>query len=248
MSLRAVRSIWLRELKVHIRDRARVVSSISRSVLWLVIFGGGLGAARFAGLGVNYQEFLFPGVIAMSILFTSMHSGISVIWDKEFGFMKEILVSPASRFDIMAGKVAGGSTIAVVEGVIILLLGPVIGAKLTAAKIFASVVIMFLMSLSLVSIGLIVSAVMRSFEGFQSIMTFIIMPMFFLSGAVFPLDKVPSWMTPLTIVDPLTYGVDALRIILVGVGHHGMSTNVAVMIATAVITVSAGTQAFKSGE
>jgi ABC-2 type transport system permease protein len=248
MSLRAVRSIWLRELKVHIRDKARVVSSISRSVLWLIIFGGGLGAARFAGLGVNYQEFLFPGVIAMSVLFTSMHSGISVIWDKEFGFMKEILVSPASRFEIMAGKVLGGSTIAVVEGMIILLLGPIIGAKLTAAKIVTSITIMFLMSLSLVSIGLIVSAIMRSFEGFQSIMTFIIMPMFFLSGAVFPLDKVPSWMTPLTVLDPLTYGVDALRMTLVGVGYRSILVDVVVMTATAVVTISIGTKAFENTE
>jgi ABC-2 type transport system permease protein len=177
-----------------------------------------------------------------------MHSGISVIWDKEFGFMKEILVSPASRFEIMAGKVLGGSTIAVVEGMIILLLGPIIGAKLTAAKIVTSITIMFLMSLSLVSIGLIVSAIMRSFEGFQSIMTFIIMPMFFLSGAVFPLDKVPSWMTPLTVLDPLTYGVDALRMTLVGVGYRSILVDVVVMTATAVVTISIGTKAFENTE
>ena len=245
MNPRAIKVIWMRELKVHFRDRARVISSLARSLLWMVIFGSGLGAARFAGMGVNYQVFLYPGVIAMTLLFTSMHSGISVIWDREFGFMKEILVSPASRMSIMAGKMMGGSTIAVVDATVILLLGPAIGVGLTPEKIVECLTIMFLASISLVGIGLTLSAFMKTFEGFQVIMTFFIMPMFFLSGAVFPLDKIPGWMVPLTEINPLTYGVDALRIILVGMGQHSLATDLAVMFAAAVLTSAAGTRAFQ---
>ncbi|MFH1055184.1 MAG: ABC transporter permease [Candidatus Altiarchaeota archaeon] len=248
MNLRAVKVIWLRELKVHIRDRARVISGIARSILWMVVFGAGFGAARFTGLEVNYQEFLFPGVVAMSLLFTSMQSGISVIWDKEFGFLKEILVSPASRFSIMAGKLIGGATIAVMEGAIVLLMGPFIGVKLTVAKFLLCVALMFLSSLSLVGIGLIIASVMKSFEGFQVIMTFFIMPMFFLSGAIFPIDKIPKWMAPLTAIDPLTYGVDALRTVLIGVGYHQLGVDIAVMAAAAVVAAIIGTRAFRLGE
>lgn len=246
--MRAVKTIWVRELRVHLRDRANVISSVARSVLWLLVFGGGFGAARFSGLEVGYQEFLFPGIIAMSLLFTSIRSGISVIWDREFGFMKEILVSPASRFSIMAGKMLGGSTIAVVEGLIILLLGPLFGIKLSAFGVLACLFFMFLISFSLVSIGLIVSSIMKTFEGFQSIMTFLIMPMFFMSGALFPIDKLPSWMTPIVSLNPLTYGVDALRQILVGVGKYGILFDIFVLSLAAVVTMAGGVRAFRNRE
>ncbi len=246
MNIRAAKTILVREVRVHLRDRANVISSVARSVLWLIVFGGGFGAARFSGLAVDYQEFLFPGVIAMSLLFTSIRSGTSVIWDREFGFMKEILVSPASRFSIMAGKVAGGAAIAAMEGTIILLLGPLFGAKLTLANVLASIALMFLISISLVSIGLIVATVMKSFEGFQTIMTFLIMPMFFMSGALFPINTLPAWMTPIVSANPLTYGVDALRIVLLGIGQHSMATDLAVMAAAAASTMALGSQAFKN--
>jgi len=248
VNTRAAKTILVREVRVHLRDRASVISSVARSILWLVVFGGGFGAARFSGLQVNYQEFLFPGVIAMSLLFTSIRSGTSVIWDREFGFMKEILVSPASRFSIMAGKVAGGAAIAVMEGTIILFIGPIFGAKLTLFKVAASIALMFFISISLVSIGLIVATVMKTFEGFQTIMTFLIMPMFFMSGALFPINTLPQWMTPIVAVNPLTYGVDALRIVLLGIGQHSIITDLAVLAAAAVATVALGSQAFRNRE
>jgi ABC-2 type transport system permease protein len=248
MRLRAVKTIWLRELKVHIRDRASLVSSVARSILWLIVFGGGFQVARFPGLVVNYQEFIFPGVVAMSLLFTSMRSGISVLWDREFGFMKEILVSPASRFSIMAGKVLGGATIAMIEALIVLLLGPLFGAKLSILKVLVCVGLMLLISLSLVSLGLIVSSIMKTFEGFQTIMTFLIMPMFFMSGALFPIDQLPAWMAPVIAINPLTYGVDALRLTLVGVGKNGMALDVYVLAAAACVTMSVGVRAFNNRE
>jgi len=248
MRVRAVKTIWLREVKVYYRDKGSRISSIARSILWLLVFGGGFGAARFQGLQVGYQEFLFPGIVAMSLLFTSIRSGISVIWDKEFGFMKEILVSPASRFEIMAGKVLGGSTIAMTEAIIILLLGPFVGAKLTVSNVIISIAIMFLTSLSLVSIGLIASSIMKTFEGFNTIMTFLIMPMFFLSGALFPVDKMPSWMAPVVAINPLTYGVDAMRWTLVGIGNHDILTDIGILAVAALATMSLGVRAFNSRE
>lgn len=245
MNVRAVKTIWLREIRVHIRDKAVVVSSIARSIIWLAVFGGGFGVARFQGLDVGYQEFIFPGIVVMSLLFTSIKSGISVIWDREFGFMKEILVSPASRFSIMAGKVLGGSTIAVVEALVILLLGPIFGVHLDLAKIIFSVCIMFLVSFILVSIGLIVSSVMRTFEGFQTIMTFLVMPMFFLSGALFPPNTLPAWMALIAAINPAAYGVDALRHVLVGFGYRSMLADLSIMFALMAVTVSLGVRAFK---
>jgi len=243
---RSIRILWLREIKTHIRDRPRVISSIVRSLLWLLIFGSGLGAARFVGLNINYQTFLFPGVIAMSLLFTSMHSGISVIWDREFGFLKEILVSPTKRSSILLGKVFGGSTIAVFEGIIILLFSFVIGVNLTVYSAIVSIVIMVLISISLVSIGLIVASVIESFEGFNTIMSFIIMPMFFLSGAVFPLDRIPQWMAPLVYINPLSYGVDALRTVILGISYFSFSLDIILIILFSLATMSLGVRAFKA--
>ncbi|MBD3388413.1 MAG: ABC transporter permease subunit [Candidatus Altiarchaeales archaeon] len=248
MTFRALRTIALRELKVNLRNKANLVSSISRPIIWYLIFGSGFGAARFAGLNMDYREFLFPGVVAMSLLFTSMRSGISVIWDREFGFMKEILVSPSSRLNITAGKIAGTAVSAVLEGAIILVLGLLLGAHVNTISFTLSLAIMFLTSISLVSIGLIISSFMRSFEGFQTLMTFLVMPMFFLSGAIFPLGQIPSWMKPLTTVNPLTYGVDALRIILTGAGHNNLLTDLAALITAATLTTLAGTRAFKTEE
>ncbi len=245
MNFRAVRTIWWREVIVHLRDKPSLISSVARSVLWLVVFGSGFGSARFAGLGVDYHLFLFPGVIAMSLIFTSMRSGISVIWDREFGFMKEILVSPASRFSIMMGKVLGGSTIAMFDATIILLLGPFFGTQLTVGTVAASIAVMFIASLSLVGGGLVIASFMKSFEGFQVIMTFIIMPMFFLSGALFPLKDMPPWIGVITRLDPLTYGVDALRTILVGVGENSIEYNLGILLFAGALTIAAGTKAFK---
>lgn len=243
---KAIRILWLREVKTHVRDKPRVISSIVRSLLWLIIFGSGLGAARFAGLQINYQTFLFPGVIAMSLLFTSMHSGISVIWDREFGFLKEILVSPTKRSSILLGKVLGGSTIAVFEGIIILLLSPVVGVHITVYSAVISIAIMALISTSLVSIGLVVASIIESFEGFNTIMSFIIMPMFFLSGAVFPLDRIPEWMTPLVYINPLSYGVDALRTILLGISYFSFSLDILLILLFSLATMSLGVRAFKA--
>ena len=246
MNLRSVKTIWMRELRIYYRDKSGAISSMGRSLLWLFIFGGGLGAARVSGLAVNYQEFIFPGVIAMTLLFTSIRSGITVIWDREFGFLKEILVSPASRTAIMAGKVLGTSTIATGEGLVVLLLAPLIGINITPLSILYCLPVMLLMSFTLVSIGLIISTLMKTFEGFQTIMNLFIMPMYFLSGALFPINQMPSWMAPAVAINPATYGVDALRQIVDGAGYYSFTLDIGVLIVYAAITIALGVRAFNS--
>ena len=248
MKTRAIKTIWLRELKVYYRDKAGRISSIGRSLLWLLVFGGGLAATRLAGLDINYQTFIFPGIIAMSLLFTSVRSGITVIWDREFGFMKEILVSPASRSSIMAGKVFGTSTIAAGEAMIVLLLGPFVGVGIDVPKVLLCVALMFLISFTLVSIGLILSTLMKTFEGFQSIINLFIMPMFFLSGALFPLSTIPAWMTPAVDLNPLTYGVDLLRVVLTNEHFFDLGLDVVVLVFYAILTMALGVRAFNSRE
>ncbi|MCX6695759.1 MAG: ABC transporter permease [Candidatus Altiarchaeota archaeon] len=246
MEYRAVKALWYREVKAHLNDKPRVISSIVRSLLWLLIFGSGLSAARFSGLDINYQEFLFPGVIGMSLLFTSMHAGISVIWDREFGFLKEIMVSPISRVSMLLGKVLGGSTIAILEALIILLFSFVIGVHIDWINMPLILLAMLLMSLTLVSIGLTVASFIESFEGFNTIMSFIIMPMFFLSGAVFPMDKIPLWMKPLVYLNPLTYGVDAIRTLILHMTFLDIKLDFLVMFLYAILMMALGSRAFKA--
>jgi len=248
MKLRAIKTIWLRELRVYYRDKAGRVSSIGRSLLWLLVFGGGFAATRLSGLNINYQTFIFPGIIAMSLLFTSVRSGITVIWDREFGFMKEILVSPASRSSIMAGKVLGTSTIAAGEAMIVLLLGPLVGVSINLSQVLLCLALMFLISFTLVSIGLILSTLMKTFEGFQSVINLFIMPMFFLSGSLFPLSSIPAWMTPAVDINPLTYGVDLLRVVLTSEHFFDLRLDVAVLVFYAIATMALGVRAFNSRE
>jgi ABC-2 type transport system permease protein len=213
-------SIWLREVKRYIRERSRLVSSLITPLLWLVIFGVGLGSGlgRFGTTssfyGLSYQAFIFPGIIGQTLLFTAIWLGISLIWDREFGFLKEILVAPISRTSIVLGKAIGGATSAFLQGLLLLPFSFVVGVGLTPISFLACIPIMFLIALGLVTIGLSLAARIESLEGFNLIMSFVIMPMFFLSGALFPLDTLPHWLRIVTYLDPLTYGVDALRFIL----------------------------------
>jgi ABC-2 type transport system permease protein len=213
-------SIWLREVKRYVRERSRLVSSFTTPLLWLVIFGVGIGSGigrfgtTFSFYGYSYQTFIFPGIIGQTLLFTAIWLGISLIWDREFGFLKEILVAPISRTSIVVGKALGGATSAFLQGLLLLPFSFVLGVGLTPFSFLACIPIMFLIALGLVTIGLSLAARIESLEGFNLIMSFVVMPMFFLSGALFPIDTLPQWLRIFTYLDPLTYGVDALRFIL----------------------------------
>ncbi len=212
---RSIYMLWLRELKREWREKSRIIASLTTPILWLFIFGTGMRVGKIEGIA-DYQVFIFPGVIGMTLLFSSIRSGISVIWDKEFGFMKEILVAPVSRTTIILGKAMGGATNAFLQGIIVLVLSPLIGLWLDPVRAVLALPTMFVMALGLECIGLLIGIFLDSLEGFQMIMSFINMPMFFLSGAIFPLNMAPKALAVVSYIDPLTYGVDALRIILLG--------------------------------
>jgi len=211
--LRAIYTLWLREVKRYGREKSRLVSSFIQPLLWLVIFGSGM---RFTSTvsGIDYQKFIFPGIVGQTLLFTSMFMGISVIWDREFGFLKEILVAPVSRVSVFVGKMLGGSTDAVIQGSFVFLYSFLVGIAFDPLGFLISLPVMVLITFGMVSIGLILASLMGSLEGYGVIQTFVNLPLFFLSGALFPLTYVPQWLKWVSVVDPMTYGVDALRTLI----------------------------------
>ncbi|HEV3233354.1 MAG TPA: ABC transporter permease [Candidatus Dormibacteraeota bacterium] len=222
-SLRAVYIIWYRDLLRFTRDRFRVLVSLVQPLLYLVIFGTGLssslgggGGGAFGGAGLDYKQFLYGGVIGMTILFTSIFSAMSIVWDREFGFLKEILVAPINRSAVAVGKTLGGATQAMIQGGILLLLAPIAGVKLTVLSVLELIPLMFITAFALTAVGVALASRMRSMQGFQGMMNFLMMPMFFLSGALFPLAGLPAWMTVLTRIDPLAYGIDPIRRVILG--------------------------------
>ena len=244
--LRGFYTLWQREVKRYLRNRTRIVSSFMQPLLWLVIFGSGV---RFSGDigGLTYQQFIFPGIIGQTLLFTAMFMGISVIWDKEFGFMKEILVAPISRFSIFMGKMIGDSTDAVLQGVIVFFLGFILGVPINLVMFLAILPIMLLTTFGLVSIGLTIASYITDLESFGVIQSFINLPLFFLSGALFPLQGLPEWLQVASRLNPLTYGVDALRTVILGGAWQSIYPlwmDLAIIGGFNVVLIAVGTWAF----
>ena len=213
IALKTIYTIWLREVKTFAREKFRVIAMIAQPLLYLLVLGNGInsGVTLNANGGINYLTFMYPGIIGMSILFTSIFSAVSIIWDREFGFLKEVLVAPVPRWAVSIGKTFGGASIAIVQATIMILMAPIIGISLSPAMIVEMWVLAFLIGVALTSLGIAIAARMASMQGFQMIMNFLVMPLYFLSGAMFPLSSAPSWMKALMVVDPLTYCVDSLR-------------------------------------
>jgi len=246
--IRGLYTLWLREIKRFLRDRTRLISSFIQPLLWLVIFGAGFGT-RFLIPGVSYQQYIFPGIIGQTLLFTSMFMGISVIWDKEFGFMKEILVSPVSRFTLFLGKMFGDSTDALIQGIIVFAFGSLLGISFDPVTFLICLPIMLLITFGLVSIGLTIASAMGSLVSFGAIQTFINLPLFFLSGALFPVSGVgvPDWLRIASVFNPLTYGVDALRTVILGsawVPLQPLYVNIGVVCIFDLVMIGVGTWAF----
>jgi ABC-2 type transport system permease protein len=210
---------------------------MGQPLLFLVIFGSGLSASLGAGLkqdlgNVSYVRFLFPGIVAMAVLFTAVFSAISIVWDREFGFLREVLVAPLSRAAVVLGKALGGSTVAMFQGAILLILAPILGVSLDPLLVLKLLGLMFLTAFAVTSMGILIAARLQSMEAFQMLMNFLIMPMFFLSGAFFPLRGLPAWMSVITRFDPVAYGVDPMRRLLLGanlapgirIGDHHLGT------------------------
>jgi ABC-2 type transport system permease protein len=207
----AIYVIVAREFKKFIRERSRLFSAIARPLLWLFIVGAGISRLVPRDTGVPYTQFIFPGIIGMTILFSSIFSSISIIWDKEFGFMKEILVAPVSRFSIVIGKALSGTIVSTIQAAIILALFPFIGFKLSILQITGVILISASISFSISSFGIVLATFYESYESFSVIMNFIIMPMFFLSGAMYPVRLLPEILKIVSKINPLTYGIDAIK-------------------------------------
>ncbi len=221
---RGIYVIWYRDVLRWWRDRQRILPSVVQPILYLFVFGVGLGSAMGGGIGgprgggapaglpgVSYTTFMYPGILAMSVLFTSMFSAMSIVWDREFGFLKEILVAPIDRASVAVGKALGGSTIAMLQGSLLLVLAPFVGVTLTPWAVLQVLGLMFLLAFTLSGFGVAIASRMKTMEGFQVIMNFVMMPLLFLSGAFFPLQGLPAWLEALTRLDPAAYAVDAIR-------------------------------------
>lgn len=249
MNFNVIYILWLRQLKRYSRSRARIIGSLGQPLLFLLALGFGFGPIYSRAGGGDYIQFLAPGVIAMSILFTAMFSGIEIIWDRQFGFLKETLVAPVSRLDIMIGRTLGGATVAMLQGVVVLVITLLVGFR--PDSVFAiplSLLFMALIALFFTAFGTALASRLQDMQGFQLIMNFIIMPTFFLSGALFPLEGLPAALGIITILDPLSYGVDGLRGALIGTSHFAMDLNVAVLVALTGITLFIGSSLFSKIE
>lgn len=200
-----------RDFKKFIREKSRLISTLARPLIWLLLVGGGMSRLVSPGMGVSYIQFIFPGILGMTILFSSIFSSISIIWDKEFGLMKEILVAPVSRFSIVIGKALSGTIISVIQATIILMLFPFLGIKLSLLSVPYAIAVAFLLSFCISSLGIIIATFFENLESFSTIMNFIVMPMFFLSGAMYPVQKLPQVLHYVAKINPLTFGIDALK-------------------------------------
>jgi len=229
--MNAIYILWLRQIKRYLRSKSRIVGSLAQPLLYLLSLGFGLSPIfRRAGEG-SYLEFLAPGIIGMSILFTSIFTGMEIIWDRQFGFLKETLVAPVSRFHIMIGRTLGGATIATMQGMIVFVMSLAIGFRPVSFSVIPlALIVMILIALLFTALGTVIASFLQDMQGFQLIMSFLVMPIFFLSGALFPLDGLPKAISIVARIDPLSYGVDALRTLFTGASHFGLGVDLLVLV------------------
>jgi ABC-2 type transport system permease protein len=241
--------LWLRQIKKYFRARSRIIGALGQPLLFLLAFGFGFGAIfQQAGRG-DYIQFLGPGIIMMSVLFTAIFSGIDLIWDRQFGFLKETMVAPVSRLEIMLGKTLGGATVASFQGLIVFLLAVLVGFRVHDVLMLpVAAVFVFLTAILFTSLGIAVASRIEDMQGFQLIMNFLVMPIFFLSGALFPLQGIPFALEVVTRIDPLTYGIDGLRGVLINEGHFGIGTDLLIIAVLAAILLGVGSYLFEKIE
>ena len=237
--------LWLREVKRYLRSRAQIIGSLAQPALYLLVLGFGFGAVfQQAGQG-SYLQFMAPGIIAMGVLFTSIFSGIGLLWDRQFGFLKETLVAPVPRLMIMAGRTLGGATIAIIQGTLVLMVCMLVGFRPESwSAVPVAFLFMALIAVVFSALGTAIGSTLKDMQGFQLIMNFLIMPIFFLSGALFPLDNLPGPLHVATRLDPLAYGVDGLRGAFIGVNHIGVLLDVAVLGSLSGVFLVLGAWAF----
>jgi ABC-2 type transport system permease protein len=243
--MKTVYIMWLREVKKFMRSPSRIFGALGQPLFYLLALGYGLGAVfQAAGKG-DYIEFLVPGIIGMSIIFTSIFNGMAVIWDRQFGFLKETLVAPVPRFAIMLGRTLGGATVATLQGVIVLVLTFFFGFHpYSWPLLVVALLIMLLVAMLFSSLGIMVGSLLSDMQGFQLIMNFLVMPLFFLSGSLFPLQGVPPLLLLIAKIDPLSYGVDAMRTVLINVSTFGLALDLTVLVTITIIFLGLGSYFF----
>jgi len=247
----AVYVIVAREFKKFMRERSRLVSTIARPLVWLFLVGGGMSRLVPTGDGIYYTQFIFPGILGMTILFSSIFSSISIIWDKEFGFMKEILVAPISRFSVVVGKAVSGMVLSTFQAAVILAFFPLVGLKIGLLPILGIIAVCAVLSFAIASFGILLASFYESYESFSVIMNFIVMPMFFLSGAMYPVKLMPPVLQFFTRVNPLTYGIDAIKHLIFPAGTGAMGADfplpldLGVILAASVVFVAIAGKAFE---
>lgn len=246
-------AIWLREVKRALRDRGQLLGGFSRPLLWVLVMGIGLnpyfrgevyGEVRYV-VPFTYLQFIFPAVIALNILYTSVQSAVSVIWDRQFGFLREVLVSPLSREVILLGKILGGASVAMLHGGLVLMLAQFVDVRLTWVNVIEALAIMFVLSFGLTSLGVIIANRIRSFEGFGVFSNLVILPLYFTSSSIFPLDpsltaaqakvQYPEWLVAIVHINPMTYCVDALRGALIAFNQFDPVRDLTVLVGMAVV-------------
>src|SRR5271169_866630 len=214
------RAVWVnayRELKRYVNNRSRAISSFLMPILFLVVFGAGFNKALGNLVpGTNFIQYMYPGIIAMSVFQTSLFSGLSIVWDREIGFLREVLVAPLPRGGIIIGKAAGSAVTAVLQGLVMLVIAPFVGVHLTVWVVLELIPSLIVISMAISGLGLLVGSRLRPQQSFQTVVQVLVFPLIFASGAFFPLNSVPQWLVDVARVNPLTYGVDALRHLFLG--------------------------------
>jgi ABC-2 type transport system permease protein len=247
--IEVIYALWRRDMVKFLRDRRSLITSMVRPFLWLLAFGFGLrGSVRLPVTGVDYVSFHVPGLAAMTVLFSSMFAAISIVWEREFGFLKELLVAPIPRGAIVAAKLAAGSATATVEAALMLALSPLAGAHFRVLGAIASLPLLALFGMSVNALGIVVAAKMKSFEGFGSVVNFVIQPIFFLSGALYLTDGLPRALHAIVLANPMFYVVDAVRGLCIGRHDFPIALDVAVALATALALGALARRAFNKME
>lgn len=241
-------TIWalcLRELLRFVRERSSLYATLARPTLWLIVLGSGMRNAFREQTGVPYAAFMLPGVVAMTILFGGLFSGVSTVWDREFGFLKEVLIAPVPRLHIVLGKLCAGTLVTSLQAAITLVFAPLVGFRLDPRALLLVLGLVLLTSASVVAMALVIAAHLKTFEGFSNLSNLVALPLFFLSGSMYPIDDAPNWLLPFIQVNPMTYAVDGMRGIALGVSHHSLALDVAVVALFALVMTTAAAVSFR---
>jgi ABC-2 type transport system permease protein len=241
-------TIWalcLRELLRFARERSSLYATLARPTLWLIVLGSGMRNAFREQTGVPYAAYMLPGVVTMTILFGGLFSGVSTVWDREFGFLKEVLIAPVPRAYIVLGKLLAGTLVTSLQALLTLVFAPLVGLWIDPLSLLAIVGVVLLTATGVVGMALVIAARLKTFEGFSNLANLVALPLFFLSGSMYPIDDAPSWLLPLIRLNPMTYAVDAMRGLAIDVHHHGFGFDVAVIGGFALAMIAAATWSFR---